>query len=355
MEKKKAPLRARVFCVVFCAALGLAFPIFNLFSKQLSMDSHENRLLTGLPQVLRAPLQALPAALDAFFVDNSPFRYQLVLLDASIDYSLFGTSQSDQVLPGMDGWLFYKDGPTPAQPMANYQGLPAINDSAAGLADTASKLCRLRDTLAENGCTLIFNVTPSKDRIYREYMPGGYPIVDEKNRTDRFVEYLTANTDLTVVYSAKKLREAALADPTQLLYFKTDTHWNHTGALLALDDVLAAAGLTVPDFTAYDFQVSGQQTGDMANVAALYGILPAEDDYRPTAYTFAPDGRTVGVVGDSFSEYYMTYLEQRFAGSWRQALDTLTPALAAAPGADLLILEITERSLDSLEALLAAF
>ena len=32
------------------------------------------------------------------------------------------SSQSDQVLPGKDGWLFYKDGPDAAHPVANYQG-----------------------------------------------------------------------------------------------------------------------------------------------------------------------------------------------------------------------------------------
>ena len=109
------------FIGVFCAVIGLAFPIFNIFSKQLSMDSHENRLMTGLPQVLHSPLRELPRNLDNFLVDNSPFRYQFVLVNAGLDYALFGTSQSDQVLPGKDGWLFYKDGPNAAQPMANYQ------------------------------------------------------------------------------------------------------------------------------------------------------------------------------------------------------------------------------------------
>ena len=34
------------FVGAFCAVIGLAFPVFNVFSKQLSMDSHENRLMT---------------------------------------------------------------------------------------------------------------------------------------------------------------------------------------------------------------------------------------------------------------------------------------------------------------------
>ena len=159
------------FIAVFCAAVGLTFPVFNIFSKQLSMDSHENRLMTGLPQVLQSPLSQLPHSLDNFFVDNSPFRYQFVLLNAGIDYAVFGTSQSDQVLPGKDGWLFYKDGPTAAQPVANYQGLTDINDSPEVLAQASAKLQILNDRLAENGCTLVLDLTPSKDRIYREYMP----------------------------------------------------------------------------------------------------------------------------------------------------------------------------------------
>ena len=160
-----------IFIVIFCAVLGLSFAVFNIFSKQLSMDSHENRLMTGLPQVLQSPLRELSKNLDNFFVDNSPFRYQFVLLNAGLDYKLFGTSQSDQVLPGKDGWLFYKDGPTAAQPMANYQGLTVIDDSDETLAHASAALQILSDDLAENGCTLVLDLTPSKDRIYREYMP----------------------------------------------------------------------------------------------------------------------------------------------------------------------------------------
>ena len=137
------------FIGVFCAVIGLAFPVFNIFSKQLSMDSHENRLMTGLPQVLQSPLRELPRNLDNFLVDN-----------------------------GKDGWLFYKDGPNAAQPMANYQGLAELNDSADTLAEASAGLQILSDKLAENGCTLVLDLTPSKDRIYREYMPDGSSPLD---------------------------------------------------------------------------------------------------------------------------------------------------------------------------------
>ena len=350
----------KLLAIVFCVVLGTSFLVFNIFSRQLSGDNHENRLLTTLPQVLEGPLSGLPSRLDSFLTDNSPFRYQLTALDASLDYRLFGTTQSDQVLAGKDGWLFYKDGPDAARPLANYQGLPDTFDDEAALAAAAASLQNLADTLAENGCTLVLDLAPSKDRVYREYVPEAYPIVNEQNRTDRFAAYMAAHTAVPVSWPYAALRAQALSRMQAgqaALYFKTDTHWNHAGALFGLDGALAAAGLPAVDFAAYDIAETGVQTGDLANVAALYAILPEEQDLAAVNYVglYEADGRTVGVVGDSFSGYYMYYLQQRFAGSWYQAPETLTPERAAAPGCDVLILSVTERNLDLLLGLLAAF
>ena len=106
----------KILAALFCGVLGLSFLIFNIFSKQLSGDNHENRLLTGLPQVLQSAPGELFDNLNSFIADNSPFRYQLVELNANANYLLFGQVQNDQVLAGRDGWLFYKDGPDAARP-----------------------------------------------------------------------------------------------------------------------------------------------------------------------------------------------------------------------------------------------
>lgn len=345
------------FIGVFCAVIGLAFPIFNIFSKQLSMDSHENRLMTGLPQVLHSPLRELPRNLDNFLVDNSPFRYQFVLVNAGLDYALFGTSQSDQVLPGRNGWLFYKDGPNAAQPMANYQGLTELNDSAEALAEASAGLQILNDRLAANGCTLVLDLTPSKDRIYREYMPDGYPIVNEQNRTDLLVAYLQRHTTVPVVWRYDLLRSQARQNPDRLLYYKTDTHWNAVGALYGLDGIFEALDMPILTPESYPVEADGTTTGDMANVAALYASLPPEQTYKVPGYAglFARDDRAVRVIGDSFSEYYMPYLQARFTNSWREHIDTFTMDVVDHPGCDILILEFNERSLDKLLAILEQF
>ena len=327
----------KLLTALFCGVLGLSFLIFNIFSRQLSGDNHENRLLTGLPQVLQSPLSQLPENLNNFIADNSPFRYQLVELNANVNYLLFGQVNNDQVLAGKDGWLFYKDGPDAARPVANYQGLPDTFYSEAELAAAAASLDRLSAALAQHGCTLVLDLTPSKDRVYQEYMPDGYPIVRTENRTDRLAAYLQQHTSARVSWQYPALRARALADPDQPLYFRTDTHWNSAGALIGLD---------------------GRPDGGRSAMSRLFRLLHCPERHpdrgpgqcggavhdsarRPGVHRrqlcralSAQDARTVGVLGDSFSEYYMAYLSRAvcrlLAGGRREP--ALTPALVAGPG-----------------------
>ena len=95
----------------------------------------------------------------------------------------------------------------------------------------------------------------------------------------------------------------------------------------------------------------------MANVAALYAVLPPEASYVVPGYDamFEKDDRVVRVIGDSFSEYYMPYLEARFAACWNEHIDNFDPALVNDPSCDILILEFNERSLDTMLRILENF
>lgn len=345
MNKKKASLRQKIFIGLFVGTLSTAFLVFNIFSKQLSTDNHENRFLTTLPDVLNAPLGQLPTALDAFFTDNSPFRYQLTALNAELNYKLLGSIDSDQVLLGKEGWLYYKTGPDGAGPLADYQGMLAYTPEQ--LAQYAAGAQELADRLAENGQQLVLNFTPNKDTIYPEYLPDCYPVLHEDKLTDQVAAYLREHTDVTVVYTPERLAAHKEGYP---LYFKYDTHWNNIGALLALDPVLEQLGLEVPAFEEYRFYQDGGQQGDMANVSALYNVLEVEPNYQPEDYMFLPDRRSVQVFGDSFSEYYMGFLDARFQGAGRSALTELTPEAALGSNAEVILVEANERSVQGLFA-----
>ena len=153
------------------------------------------------------------------------------------------------------------------------------------------------------------------------------------------------------------LRRQARQNADRLLYYKTDTHWNAVGALIGLDGIFEALDMPTRPADSYPVEAGGTTTGDMANVAALYASLPAEETYVVPGYDrmFEKDSRAVRVIGDSFSEYYMPYLQARFTNSWREHIDTFTMDVAGHPGCDILILEFNERSLDKLLAILEQF
>lgn len=343
MNLKK--IKQYAFIGLFVGGVSLAFPVFNVFSKQLSLDNHENRLLTTLPDVLASPLGKLPDALNTFLADNSPFRYQLVIANANLNYDVFHTVESDQVLMGKNDWLFFKDGPNAATPVANYQGLVRMNQDQ--LAQLAQNLQSLADAYAARGGQLVVSFAPSKDLIYREYMPEDYPVLTEVDLTRQVADYLADNTSLEISYVPEKLLEIK-SQTSMPLFFKTDTHWNHAGALAALDDVLQRIGGETQRFVDYDFHVNGTQSGDLANVSALYTRLEADPDYYPTNYSPVRDRRSVIVYGDSFSEYYMPYLTSQFDNAWRDALANLDRNTLPDCGADIVIIEANERSFETL-------
>ena len=348
--KKLRILAKYLFVAVFCGVIGLSFLVYNLFSTRFSTDKHENRLRTQLPQTLQSDPRRLPQTLNLFMVDNAPFRFQLTWVNAQLDYMLFGTSQSQKVLPGKDGWFFYKENEPEARPLARYQGRPDTLDSLAVLAQSSAKLQVIHDRLAEAGCTLVLDMTPDKARIYREYLPAGYPIVSEENRTDCLAAYLKSHTTVPINWRCSLLRSQARLYPDRLLYYKADGHWNALGALLSLDGILEELNLPTRLPTEYQTKPVGTLTGDMAYATSLYDSVPDETCWQISEYEtmFPADSRTVRVFGDSFGEEYMPFLQCRFAQVQWERLECFDASLLDDPDCQILILECNERNLDKL-------
>ena len=348
--KKLRILAKYLFVAVFCGVIGLSFLVYNLFSTRFSTDKHENRLRTQLPQTLQSDPRWLPQTLNLFMEDNAPFRFQLTWVNAQLDYILFGTSQSKKVLPGKDGWFFYKENEPSARPLAQYQGCADTLDSAAVLAHTSAKLQMIHDRLQESGCTLVLDMTPDKSCIYREYLPAGYPIVSEENRTDCLAAYLKSHTTVPINWRCSLLRSQARLYPDRLLYYKADGHWNALGALLNLDGILEELNLPTRLPTEYQPIPVGTLTGDMAYATSLYDSVPDETCWQISEYEtmFPADSRTVRVFGDSFGEEYMPFLQCRFAQAQWERLEYFDASLLDNPNCQILILECNERNLDKL-------
>lgn len=336
----------KVFLCLVIIVLFLSFTVFNIFSKQLSMDNHENRFLTTFPQVLQAnSFSEFKQSLNDFIADNAPFRYQFIKIINEMNYYLFHETDSSQVLLGKEGWMFLKDGPNSGTPLANYQGLLSYPD------ELIDAFCDNLDSRARyyssQGITVCVVFAPCKASIYGQYVPDEYPIINPENRTDKLAYAAENRTTAIISYEKERLRSLGLNNQ---LYFPRDTHWNHAGALIALDSILSQLGLeTNEDFSQYSFEAGATMEMDLPNLCGLYDVFPLCHDYYPSNYQYELDDRRVMVMGDSFSTFFTYYLEKRFSSvEWKDIRTNSFEEVVEMYRPDIIILEANERYMDSL-------
>lgn len=127
---------------------------------------------------------------------------------------------------GKNDWLFYR--------------LEIQDPSEAARADVSLDLiARFNKVLSANGVGLVVVMVPLKMRIYSEHLPDSIPFTDYmRGNYDRLALALKTaqvNTiDLNTAFLNSPLRQSE--DP---LFFRLDTHWSPTGAMVAAETVKA--------------------------------------------------------------------------------------------------------------------
>ena len=252
--------------------------------------------------------------------------------------------ESDQVLAGKGGWLFYKradDGTS----LQDYQGTSTFSDER--LRSITQALVRQRDTFAARGIRFVVMIVPNKEIIYSEYMPSTVYRTSEITRCDRLYEYLTANSDLEVVYPKE---EMIAAKSSYQIYYKYDTHWNFAGVYVGVQCLLRELYGTYEDISGANIVLEHQEmSGDLASLIGMTSKYNDDYYYNFYAQDINPAQRvndTILVVGDSFSDLMTGELGYYFAdvhnvGVWTfkmSMLDTYQP--------DVVLWECAERYAD---------
>lgn len=151
------------------------------------------------------------------------------LIDA--DY-LAPNYHGEGAIKGKYNWVF----------LASYGNLPYYTATniltEEEMSEYADKVQKLQDICDEKEITLALMFMPNKDQVYSEYMPS-YKIEDEYKRTARLADYLNENTSTDVVYPLETMKAADFYWQT---YYKYDTHWNHAGSFIGLQELYRAIG-----------------------------------------------------------------------------------------------------------------
>jgi len=185
----------------------------------------ELRKPAPLPGLL--PLSRLPGELDAYLDDGFGFRSQLVTANSLLHLAI-GVSGSQRYLVGRDGWLYHRELDNVIE---QFRG--ADRFAPAALTRWTDEMERRRRWLKKQGIEFLVVIAPSKQVIYPEYLPGWVNTVGP-TRYDQ-LRRAVAGTKLQVLDLHQPMLAAKSAG--DLLYFKTDGHWNDLGAFVAYQQV----------------------------------------------------------------------------------------------------------------------
>ncbi len=266
---------------------------------------------------------------------------EAIRLRSWIGYRLVGFVDTEQVVSGEAGWLFYRaDFP---------QG--ACLDAGRAARDL-TQLETLIDLTRAAGIDMIVSVSPDKSTIYPEMLnqtmrgywrcqPHDGPLLRAmmRDHAPRLIDH------------APPILAAKAQDPGRRLYYATDTHWTPMGAATALRQLLAAVlpGAAIPPPTASSAML--QQQTDLSRMLLLQQTEPAprpELTWRNAlaGLNAGPQAYRTLLIRDSFYGVLLRDLQAVFPGllelgySFKGELDTSAIAIA-----DRIIVNSVERSL----------
>jgi len=268
---------------------------------------------------------------------------------------------------GKDDWLFLGNAYDRTVAKLKLADNPSVEQVVA-LKDSFSKIS---ETGARFGVRTFLIVGPNKSSIYPEYLPEKL-IPSETKYSSLFLNKLREIPSLAVYDPTADLIFAKKAD--DLLYWRTDTHWNNKGAFIAFSGFSRLLNIQPPNV---NFTQGAPYGGDLIGISKLEDfplhsfdnwnvvwndtpVLSEQEiaDEQKTTFGSATvvsnakplSNQYVWVVGDSFAgalkQYFnATFKQVRYVGHWGQKLNSLPDEITKAERKpDLIVIVRVERS-----------
>ena len=364
MKKSTAFIyNAALIILIICPVI-----LFLLFGKYIHSENNENRALKEMPAFSVFDISSYPSEFEAFFEDNLPFKNSLVLVNSYINYKVFKTSNSPNVIVGRDGWLFYKGAQNFGEnPVADYQGSNLYTD--AELEIIAENMQAAKEALESRGIKFALLLIPNKERVYDKYMPASYGEAARNNRMEQVADYLVRNTDIRVVNITEELKEYAESPGNGRIYYKYDTHWNHTGAYIAAQIMGRELGFELPDISSLTenlvdapsmdlaVQLSMQSVLNEGKIAVYEGFtyrnIKSTTNEAVTEFNFRDISADAGgekllILGDSFSGTLGRYMSAGYEETYAIFNNNYTAKILDEYKPDVVVFETVERFIDKM-------
>ena len=104
----------------------------------------------------------------SYFETHYAFRPQLITADAALQTAVFDVSNTDSVVTGTNGWLYY------SSTLDDYLGRNGLSER--GMFNLAHNLSLIQNYVQAMGAKFIFISPPNKNSLYPENMPYYYSV-----------------------------------------------------------------------------------------------------------------------------------------------------------------------------------
>jgi hypothetical protein len=221
----------------FNLALGILFSLFLVVPLLKTLLGPENeewgekRTFEPMPPLLmkRTVLAEFPGRFEKHFNDNMGFRRLLTRWHSLLNVKILQKSPIPKVILGKDDWLFY-GGDRQKDDILGRAQLSSIDLEAWRRAIEAR-----RDWLALHGIRYLFMAVPGKPAIYPEHLPTSLGSRRGTTRLEQLSRHLKPYDDIPFLDLRSTLMEAKKHGP---VFYRTDSHWTHHGALAACRAIL---------------------------------------------------------------------------------------------------------------------
>ncbi|MBQ9131258.1 MAG: hypothetical protein IJX62_02135, partial [Clostridia bacterium] len=219
--------------------------------------------------------------------------YRTDIVDKLYDTSpfpltLLGSDSSGNAVEGRSKWLFY----TGNNSLGYYQNTNPLTEKQ--MKEYANVLQELHEICQAQGKEVRIMIMPNKEQIYWEYMPtlGVTPGI---KRTQAFVDYVKANTEVGIVYPYQELMAAK---PYWQVYSRLDTHWNAAGGFVGAQALYRSLGMepvSMYNLPIVEDNIQTLSHSDLINI----GRVNAADYGEETDYiiTYKPNVRMLSEKG----------------------------------------------------------
>lgn len=245
--------------------LSICLPLIFSDKQGGAVSTTENRVLAKFPSL--TSVHGLRSGLENWINDNEGFRVQLQKLHADVDFNVFHTSPNSLVKFGKNGWYFYTGDNNLEIALDDY---PLTQETLIKIKETQ---VAIQQALKKRGITYVIILTPSKVSVYPENLIGDFHV--RQTVIDEVSNYLTKNTTIPVINLKNDLLKAK---QSEIVYRKTDTHWNQMGAYYgycAIINRLNSMGI-IDSKPAKISTFSTTEKGEFSGMMGDVNLLPAE-------------------------------------------------------------------------------